>query len=281
MGQAVKGLLRLQILPGRPLAVREVIMSQGKKQGLRGISGNQLKVIAIIAMFMDHVGACILPKALAAAKGEAGVWRNGGLASRFFSSAGFSVGELENLYFVLRTIGRITFPIMAFLLVEGFFHTRNVKKYGARLLCFAFLSEIPFDLVVSGRMFYWGHQNIFFTLFLCLMVLFTYETYRYQPFKQAAAAIGGAAAAVFLAVDYDFMAVLLVLVLYTYYGDRKGTVIYGGLICAAMSIGNYGAAALAFLPIALYGGERGKWKMKYFFYCFYPLHLVIIYLAGM
>ena len=90
MGQAVKGLLRLQILPGRPLAVREVIMSQGKKQGLRGISGNQLKVIAIIAMFMDHVGACILPKALAAAKGEAGVWRNGGLASRFFSSLLFS-----------------------------------------------------------------------------------------------------------------------------------------------------------------------------------------------
>ncbi|NLC03985.1 MAG: TraX protein, partial [Tissierellia bacterium] len=91
-----------------------------------------LKIIALISMVIDHYGAIF----------QSGI----------------------DIY---RIIGRLAFPIYAFLLVEGYTHTRDVKKYGRRLLIFALVSELPFDLAFYGKLSF-THQNIFFTLFIGL-----------------------------------------------------------------------------------------------------------------
>ena len=108
-----------------------------------GLSSFALKCIALITMIIDHVGAILYPEAR-----------------------------------VLRIIGRIAFPIYAFLVAEGFYHTKNVKKYMLRLLLFALVSEIPFDLALTGQILEFGHQNVFFTLFagLLLMELYSRQT---------------------------------------------------------------------------------------------------------
>ena len=69
----------------------------------------------------------------------------------------------------LTCIGRIAFPIFAFLIVEGYTHTRNLKKYVMRLLLCAALSEVPFDLVMGGRAFYPFHQNVLWTFLIALV----------------------------------------------------------------------------------------------------------------
>ncbi|MBP3544518.1 MAG: hypothetical protein J6J86_09845, partial [Lachnospiraceae bacterium] len=131
-----------------------VIESQNTKKGL---AGSTLKIIAIITMFIDHIGAAIFENneitMCVMAKGE----------------HAYVIWGLADL--VLRLIGRIAFPIFCFLLVEGFLHTRDVKKYALRLGAFCLISEIPFNLAFFGQPLYAGHQNVFFTLLIGLLVL--------------------------------------------------------------------------------------------------------------
>jgi len=70
---------------------------------------------------------------------------------------------------VLTHDGRLAFPIFAFLAVEGYFHTRSFKRYALRMLLFAVLSEVPFDLMYGGTVFYPVHQNVIWTLLLGLL----------------------------------------------------------------------------------------------------------------
>ena len=77
-----------------------------------------------------------------------------------------------DVYRIMRGIGRIAFPIYCFLLVEGFYHTHDVKKYISRCFLFAVISEVPFDLAVHGVWFYPGAQNVFFTLAIGLCTLY-------------------------------------------------------------------------------------------------------------
>ena len=72
---------------------------------------------------------------------------------------------------VLTCIGRLSFPIFAFLIVEGYFHTKNLKKYVIRILLFALLSEIPFNLMTGGRIFYPVHQNVLWTFLISIAVM--------------------------------------------------------------------------------------------------------------
>lgn len=88
------------------------------------------------------------------------------------------VGSHElSLYKIMRYIGRTAFPIFVFLLVEGFCHTHNKKKYGRNLLIFAIISEIPWNLLHSGTCFY-DKQNVFFTLLLGYMGMVVIEMYQ-------------------------------------------------------------------------------------------------------
>lgn len=235
-----------------------------------------LKLIAIITMFIDHVTAVFVPSD-------------------------------SEFYVVGRIIGRLAFPIFAFLLVEGFHNTRNVKKYLTRLGIFALISEIPFDLafynsgfdgvsinadlvnmfkdanlfdVVIGR--FMRHQNIFFTLFLGLLAIwlmsFVEKKYSKNMFYlniiNALITIGFSLIAALLRTDYGFTGVLLIVAFYLFRGSKIllaiAMLILSSTIVQAFS-------ALSIIPIAFYNGKKGK-SMKYFFYAFYPAHILLLFI---
>lgn len=227
------------------------------------ISGSALKWIAIIAMLIDHTGAALL-------------WP---LSYKVTSLSLYRF--LTGLYPVMRGVGRIAFPIFCFLLVEGFCHTRNVRKYAVRLFIFALVSELPFDFALANELISVRHQNVFFTLLIGLLVMMGVSYFERLPVKnnaqywlfllmQGAVAAGGLFLAKFLYTDYGFKGVFLIEVLYFLRMDRRVQAIFGAI---AISWELYGP--LGFIPVWFYNGQRGK-QMKYFFYWFYPVHLLLL-----
>ena len=81
----------------------------------------------------------------------------------------------------LTDIGRIAFPIFAFMIAEGFFHTKNLKKYATRMLVFALISEIPFNLVMGSRIFYPLHQNVLWTFLIGIGLMWINEKAKEIP----------------------------------------------------------------------------------------------------
>ena len=142
-----------------------------------GISGSVLKWFAVITMVIDHFGASVLETYVM------NVWGRSPLGNLFSDHW----NELLRVDRILRYIGRPAFPIFCFLLVEGFLHTRDVKKYAMRLGIFALISEIPFDLAVRGKFFDWhgyDYRWLFYFggIFAVTTVLLGLWLYRY--FKQ-------------------------------------------------------------------------------------------------
>lgn len=208
-----------------------------------GLTSYQLKWIAIVTMVVDHIGAVLFP------------------------------GEM-----VWRYVGRLSFPIFCFLLVEGFYHTHDVRLYLARLGCFALISEIPYDIAFHGEILEFGGQNVFFTLSLGIILMCLLKHCVEWPVKIAAVLLVMWLAVV-LRTDYSFKGILLIAVFYLFH-----ECLWAGLACGAVwnflwygSVQGYGA--LAMIPIALYNGRQGR-KMKYFFYAFYPVHLLILYMIA-
>lgn len=246
-------------------------MERTKKDGL---PGSVLKWVAIITMFIDHVGIVLFYG-----------W------AKYRHAWGAGVESLEFYYF-LRSVGRLGFPLFCFLLTEGFFHTRSRRSYLLRLAAFALLSEIPFDLAFQGTWLEFEHQNVFFTLALGLLAVMLWDTLTQGgdpdcPAGRGLAAIGCAlalgAAAHFMRTDYGAMGVALILALYLL-RDRPWTrdLIAGGVLAAMLPFGSHWIelfGVLAFPLFHLYNGRRGR-QMKYFFYVFYPAHLLLLALAA-
>lgn len=208
-----------------------------------GLTTFQLKVLAIISMLADHVGAVLYPEA---------VW--------------------------LRYAGRLAFPIFCFLLVEGYYHTGNVAKYMARLGIFALISEIPFDLAFHQTLWFPAKQNVFVTLFIGLGMLWGLERERERIIRVGIVLLSMWAAE-FLCCDYGFMGVLLIAVFGITRGKNTARYLAGAVWNVFWPSRIQTAGALAMLPIALYNGQKGR-SMKYFFYLFYPVHLFILYVAA-
>ena len=236
------------------------------------INGSTLKLIALCTMFIDHIGAALLEN---------------GLLPQIAGSvlAGKSFDYLPTDYYtwfhidtVLRLIGRLAFPLYCFLLVEGFLHTRNVAKYTLRLGIFALISEIPFDLAFYHSIFNLKSQNVFFTLLIGLVVLWCMRYFEQLPPHLAPfrylVAMTGIMVAEFLQTDYAGFGVMLIVLLYILHQNRKLQCIFGALF---MFLQSY-TAPLAFLLVYFYNGERGKQLPKYFFYLFYPVHLLLLIL---
>lgn len=175
----------------------------------------------------------------------------------------------------LRCLGRIAFPIFCFLIVEGFFHTHDVRRYMGRLGVFALISEIPYDLAFRGVPLEYAHQNVFFTLLIGIGMMVLLERNREWPVK-AVILLLAMWLAVLIRSDYNFRGVLLIFVFYIFHESRWLAVTAGGFwnFLYQGVIQKYGV--LSVLPLALYNGERGR-KMKYFFYIFYPVHLLLLY----
>ena len=105
-------------------------------------NGYDLKLIALITILIDHLGGSIL-------------WRY------IVATHAYNDEILMGIYELMRYVGRMAFPLYCFLLVEGFLHTRNVAKYAGRLALFALISEIPFDLAISGEWWIYSSNNVF------------------------------------------------------------------------------------------------------------------------
>ena len=176
--------------------MRENKMEEVKETG--GITGSTLKIIAIVTMFIDHVGAALFehyqynflePMGAEFCK-EAITSKIPWLWADWMGDP----AAVQNIDLILRAIGRIAFPIFCFLLVEGFLHTRNVKKYLIRLFIFALVSDVPFDLAFFGEIGL-NHQNVFFTLLLGVLALACIDYVKkkdYQTFTGAYTFIGKA-----------------------------------------------------------------------------------------
>ena len=245
----------------------------------KGISGSTLKIIAIVSMLIDHMGAVLLERMLFQRGWYSAAWQGEDALSQFYHDNLF----LYSTYFIMRyIIGRWAFPIFCFLLVEGFSHTHNVVKYACRLGIFALLSEVPFDLALYGTPFYREHQNVFFTLFIGLLTMFAFRSiteklkvhFALKLPLYALALLTGLVVADLLCTDYDYRGVLSIMALYIF-RRIKWQQFLAGSVTFLWEF----PAPLGFLPATVYNGKRGL-KMKYFFYAFYPIHFFCLYLAA-
>ena len=198
----------------------------------------------------------------------------------------------------LTCIGRLAFPIFAFLLVEGYFHTSDLKGYVRRLFLFALLSEIPFNLAMGSRLFYPIHQNVLWTFLLALGFIHWNEKAKHSGKLWKRVAVGilsvvlGYLAGILTMADFYQGGVLTVLVFYFFRG-RTWWQLAGQLLCLwyinveilsgfayelHLFLIRQGLALLALFPIWLYRGRQGYHSkgFRYFCYAFYPAHLLIL-----
>ena len=200
----------------------------------------------------------------------------------------------------LTCIGRLAFPIFAFMIVEGYFHTKNLKKYILRLLVFAVLSEIPFNLVMGSRIINPLHQNVLWSFLISLGLIHWNEKTKKRwakiPVGIASVVLGYVVGLVTM-VDYLHAGILTVLVFY-YFRQRKWWSYLGQLVCLwyinvemlgglsyeiplgsrTFFLSQQSFALLALIPIWLYRGRQGfhNKALQYIYYAFYPAHLLIL-----
>lgn len=156
----------------------------------KGISGSTIKIIAIVTMFIDHLAASFVNYHLESL--DTGNAMNSSSYETYLAFINANRFEWE-AYNLMRSIGRIGFPLFIFLLVEGFTHTRSVVKYARNLLIFAIVSEIPFDLALNGGVvFETYHQNVFFTLLLGLLAIWAVDSFKDRTFEKAGSVVFGA-----------------------------------------------------------------------------------------
>ena len=217
-----------------------------------GLTAAHLRILALFLMLLDHLWGTVVP------------------------------GNAWMTY-----VGRMAFPIFAFQAAEGYHHTHDFKGYCKRLAIFALVSEIPFNLMISGSPIFPFHQNVMLTLLFGLLACRAWDQKKWWM-----------AALIFLACvvtfpDYGVMGVLTVLMFHVlrdwkwaqllmliainWYGFEGQQLIFG-----SFKMPLQGFAILAFIPIALYNGEKGKGgkALQYGSYIFYPLHMLFLGLMG-
>jgi len=243
------------------------LSKDNSKEGLtsnekKGLTSNAVKVIAIIAMTIDHAATIFFPR--------------------------YSV-DLPVLG--MHIIGRLTAPIMMFFIVEGYYHTRNLKKYLLRLFVFAIISHFAYAIAfgknfIPFRKTVFDETSVIWTLGLGLLALAVYKTDKLKSWQKNIINIPVIFAAFF--ADWSSPGALAILYMGRYKNNFKKQMLCL-VICVAMySIGYflfvdkvYGLlqmlVVLAIPVLAQYNGQRGTWKgMKWFFYIYYVAHLVIL-----
>lgn len=218
--------------------------------------GNQLKLIGLVSMTIDHIGVLLFPSAM-----------------------------------VLRLIGRLSFPIFAHMIAEGWQYTHNRRRYALTMWLFGLAIQVVYYIV--GRSLY---QCIFITYGLSLLLIRSIEWA--QLHKNAAWLLPTAVCAAIafvceglprllphtdFAIDYGFCGVLLPALAYFPRSRQNKLLCFAaGLLMLGIQNGaiQY-AGLLALLPLLIYNGRRGKWKLKNLFYIYYPAHLVILWVIAM
>lgn len=222
------------------------------------LSGSALKIIAVLSMMADHCAFFLL---------EPGT----------------------TVYDMMRCFGRIAFPVFAFLVAEGFAHTRNRNRYFFFMLCFAVISEIPWYLLNGAD----GTHNVMFTLLLGIAALAVFDRLCEHGPLCCFSIIIMCALAWWIGTDFDWRGVLMIVIFYMLRFQTIEPWLSRHSVCYPLQaviqilftfplMMHYGiaGAVLASIVIFLYDGTRGQIKgavAKYSFYAFYPLHLMLIY----
>ncbi len=251
------------------LAVKGVIMMKIT------IKGSTLKIIAVITMITDHIGASVLQVML----NDAGLIGTVALGIEAILKIEGEGRTLAIIWWFMRiVIGRIAFPIYCFLLIEGFIHTKNIARYSLRLFVFALISEVPFDLALFHKAYTPMYQNVFFTLLIGLLTMWGLSKVKSRLNGNIILSLLIIAAGLVLAeglnTDYGAAGVLFILLLYLYRYNKSMQLVVGCV--SGILILQEMAAPLSFLFISAYNGERGL-KLKYLFYTIYPVHLILLY----
>lgn len=211
-----------------------------------------LKLIAIFSMLCDHLGYIL------------------------FNKVSF-----------MNVVGKLSFPIFAFLITEGYMHTKSLKLYFFRLFIFAFVSQLPFMLYLSLFRPISLTLNIFFTLFLGLLAITIFNKIESKPLSLCLVLLIILLAEI-IHCDYGWFGVSIILVFDLFKENKRlmnSSVIlliaikyiieyiqYPNIFNCYLAIGT----GLSLLFINLYTGKKGR-NIKYFFYAFYPIHLLILY----
>lgn len=293
--------------------------------GMRFLTRDAIKYLAIVAMTLDHIAYIFLEPSLLA-YGEAGTASAGTMAAAnagvltadgcAFLSA-LSPATLELLYRLFLCIGTFTGPVMIYFLIEGYFYTHDVRRYAKRLLLFALLSQLPFSLATGG---FFG--NMLFTLLICLGVLHVHDHVADGGLRKLLYVL---LFFVSLFTDWNFLSVPLVMFLrpafhpaaaiVDHYADQpqingadpmngsvKATRFYVDSVeqrCGMLKCVTYFIVVscltkgmlegvtealgivLGFVCIAyFYNGQQVKIHRKfhkYFFYIYYPAHLLVLW----
>lgn len=244
--------------------IKEAVFTERQKFELTSF---HLHIFAMAAMLFDHLWATVIPGS---------DW--------------------------LTCIGRLAFPIFAFLTAEGFFKTKNLKKYAARLFVFALISEIPFNLMIGSRLFYPVHQNVLWTFLIGIGLMKINEQVKdKKTVLRLLTALGtvilGLVLGIISFVDYNAAGVLTVLVFY-FFHEKKWWNLIAQIIClwyintemisgfyyplnifgAEIELLRQSFALFALVPIWLYGGKQGFYNkaVKAAYYWFYPVHMLIL-----
>ena len=212
------------------------------------LSGNALKLIAAIAMFIDHMGMLLFPGNMA-----------------------------------LRIIGRLAYPIYAYMIAEGCKYTRGRLRYFLSLFLLGTVCQVVY-FIVDGSLYF----SILITFSLSILAIYALDAFKKAPTPLSAAGLAAALFGVFVLnrvfdIDYGFLGCMVPVLVSLPHGTKYDSkpaslaMLALGLALLAWDCGypqQYALAAL--VPLALYSGKRGKWRMKYFFYVFYPAHLVFL-----
>ena len=264
----------------------------------RGFSGYHLKMIALITMLIDHIAAVVIWRVYVASFRITGSMQlSDFIGDKIIVWVAEHQDVVYTVYENMRLIGRMAFPLYCFLLVEGFLHTSNVKKYGWRLLLFAFISEVPFDLALTGQIWDMSYSNVFFTLAIALAAMWAFSyVEKFSEFwkeKQWDSFLGilvaamagvlviavcGGFAEIVLKTDYGFAGVLAIVVMYLLRQNRVIAFAMGIFVLTIFSSSTEILALCMLYPFMRYDGTRGK-SLKYVFYAFYPVHLLILALV--
>ena len=232
-----------------------------------------IKIIALAAMITDHIGDV------------------------------YSHAIPES--FLMRCIGRLAFPLYAYMIAEGCRQTKNLKKYMIRLGVFAFISEIPFDLCFENmrvrslndiKFFTANNQNIFFSLFLAVLAIYIWERLKDTKYILAGVLAFPASAVIAQQIRSDYGGTAVIMIAAMYFLPNKITRIaamVAGVALLYLPMGYTGYifghrvpfgftlflfASAAAVPVFFYNGKRGP-GLKYIFYMMYPLHLLILALV--
>lgn len=258
--------------------IKEIYKLEFKREGktLRKIfTGSTLKIIAVLSMTLDHFSKIIL---------KDGIILNAPYS--MFTDAQFNI--LMTLSDVFSILGRIAFPIFCFLLVEGFLHTHDLKRYFLNLGIFAIISEPVYDLAIAGTAVSFKQQNVLFTLLLGLGVLVLVKKIKQNIIGPIIIIFLGAVISFICKLDGWYYGICLIAVFYLFHDKTALKNILAVLVMYVCGLDfsiwgliepNFLLALTSLIFINLYNGQRGI-KMKYFFYWFYPTHLFLFFLIS-